>query len=100
MGTLKDDEILATFRSDRELWEDFKALCDKNKISAAKALNRFLKSSVEAGEFTGTIITDDDAITISDLEARLFSKLRSEMEGILAEQGKKQKTTTARRGRS
>ena len=100
MGQLKDGEVLATFRSDRELWEGFKALCDKNDISAAKALNRFLQSSVDAGQFSEAITASDGTINIEELEARLLSQIEAKFKEL--EQGKKKTaaTATARKGRS
>ena len=102
MAALKDGEVLATFRSDRELWEGFKALCDKNDISAAKALNRFLKASVEAGEFPESIISDSPAsdINIEELEARLLSQMMSAFEQKFEELREKKKPAIARKGRS
>lgn len=107
MGALKPGEILATFRSDRELWEEFKALCDKNDISAAKALNRFLKASVDAGQFSEAITASDSdsTINIEELEARLLSQIDailSQIDAKFEELGKqKQKVTasTVKRGR-
>lgn len=96
MGAMKDNEVLATFRSDRELWEGFKALCDKNDISAAKALNRFLQSSVDAGQFSEAITASGDGtINIEELEARLLSQIEAKFEEL----GKWQKVATVRKGR-
>ena len=100
MAALKDGEVLATFRSDRELWEGFKALCEKHELSAAKALNRFLKASVEAGEFPfpESIISDSPAsdINIEELEARLLSQIDAKFEELR----EKKKPAIARKGRS
>lgn len=96
MAALKDGEVLATFRSDRKLWEGFKALCDKNDISAAKALNRFLQSSVDAGQFSEAITASDGTINIEELEARLLSQIEAKFEEL----GKQQKPATAKRGRN
>lgn len=98
MGAMKDGEVLATFRSDRELWEGFKALCEKHELSAAKALNRFLKASVEAGEFPESIISDSLAsdINIEELEARLLSQIDAKFEELR----EKKKPAIARKGRS
>ena len=98
MGAMKDGEVLATFRSDRELWEGFKALCDKHELSAAKALNKFLKASVEAGEFPEIMLSDSPAsdINIEELEARLLSQIEAKFEEL----GKQQKVATVKRGKS